>query len=210
MADEIFGPLVTGSDVERWALETLQLWMPEYLAWTERRTGRASHAIPAPADWAIGATTDGWPMGSLPSVLIVSPGLVKWTRHDGRGHVRGKYQLGVAVAVSETTRGAADRLARDYAGALRALLLHNPTLGGQVEALELVEEQYRPLADGAGGVVRASATVLLRAHVRGLASVGRGPKTPRPDPYQPYPSSPLVELTELAVEAASDDEQPSS
>jgi hypothetical protein len=203
MADEIFGPLVTGSDVEQWTLATLQLWMPEYLAWTERRTGRTAHAIAAPAQWAVGATTDGWPTGTLPSVLVVSPGLVRWTRHDGARSIRGKYQLGVAVAVSAADRAAADRLARDYAGALRALMLQNPTLGGHVETLELVQEDYAPLTD-AGGLARGTARVTFRVHVRGLASVGGGPKVPRADPYQPYPSSPLVELAELTVDAATD------
>src|SRR5690606_7735445 len=82
VADSIFGPIVTGADVERAALDTLKTWAPEYLAWVERATGREPGSLARPRSWVNSTSIDRWPEEQLPSVLLLSTGLAEEPARD--------------------------------------------------------------------------------------------------------------------------------
>ena len=193
MADSIFGPIVTGADVERAALDTLKLWTPEYLAWVERATGREVGSLPRPRSWVASISIDRWPEEQLPSVLLLSTGLAEEPARDGRGVYRAKFALGLAVVVSARDRRETDDLAKLYTAALRAALLHNQTLGGLAEAVEWVDERYDALpGDRQRRRQLAAGQAVFRVEVHDVVAVKAGPSAPRQDPYPPYPDPPLA------------------
>lgn len=199
MPDSVFGPLISGGDVERAALETLKLWTPAYLGWAERLKGLPTRSIPAPRSWV---TTDGverWAEEDPPSVLLVSPGLAGPPDRDGRKGYRAHFSLGLAVVVKRRERP--EELAKLYVATLSSILLHKPSLGGLAEGVDWLDERYdvidrkRQLAAG---------QAVFSVEVRDVRGVRSGPGAPPSDPYTPYPDPPLVGSTEVVVEAEED------
>lgn len=197
MPDTVFGPLVTGADVENAARDTLKAWARDYLAWAERLTGRDPQALPLPRSWITSPDLERWPEDQLPSVLLISPGLAEPPTRDGRGHYRAKFALGIAVVVSARDRAVTDELAKLYVAAFRAAILHHPSLGGFAEAVEWIDEAYDPLPGRARQLAVGQAE--FRVEVRDVVAVKAGPSAPRPDPYTPHEDPPSVVTTDVTV-----------
>lgn len=200
MPDTVFGPLVTGASVERWAMDTLKLWTPEYLAWIERTTGRVPRSLPVPRSWVHATGADRWAEESLPSVLLVSTGLADPPMREGKGSYRAKYDLGVAVVVSAKDQAQTDELAKLYTTAFRLILLQHPSLGGHAAAVEWVDERYDALPGSDRRRTLSSGSLVFRVEVRDVAASRGGPMVPRDDPYSPYPDGPVVLTTEGDVQ----------
>ena len=200
--DEVFGPLVTGADVERAALDTLKLWTPEYLAWVERKTGRTPRSLPAPRSWVTASSAERWVEEQLPSVLLLSTGLAEPPRPDGRGIYTATFALGLAVVVSARDAEAVNELAKLYTATYRKLLLDRSSLGGLADGVEWVDERYDALpGDPKRRRQLASGQVVFRVEVPNVVSAGAGPATPRTDPYPtPYPDAPQVATADVRVQ----------
>jgi hypothetical protein len=197
MSDEaVFGPLIDTHDVEVAARDTLQLWLPEYLAWAERKKGLPPRSLPAPKSWVTSSELEVWRDQPPPTVLLLSTGLAEPPEKDGRRNYRAKWALGVAVVVNAHKRVAADRLAKLYVATLRAVFLHKQSLGGFAEGVEWVGEDVDVLPKQ-GNTQRAAGQAVLRIDVRDVVGgQGHGPETPRPDPWPEPPDAPLtVEVT---------------
>lgn len=204
MSDAIFGSLVTGTDVEQAALDTLQTWSPTYLAWVERHTGRAAQSVPAPRSWITSADFTRWPEEQLPSVLLLSPGLAEEPSRDGRGSIRAKFALGVAVVVSARDRAETDALAKLYVAAFRAAILQHPSLGGFAEGVEWLDERYDALpGDPKRRRTLAAGQLAFRVDVRGVVEPGTGPTSPSPTPYEPQPDPTVATSVEVDVQTRS-------
>lgn len=201
MSDEnIFGPLVTGSQVEAAALNTLKLWAPEYLAWVARETGRDPDSLTLPRSWVTSVDTDRWPEEQLPSVMLISTGLTGEPSRDGKGRYTAHFAIGLAVVVSARDRATTDELAKLYTAALRAILLQHQSLGGLAQAVEWVDERYDALPDGKSRRQLAAGQVVFRVQVSNVISGKTGPRVPRVDPTPDYPDT-LATTVEADVEA---------
>lgn len=200
MSDAIFGPLVTGADVERWALDTLKTYTPDYLAWAERATGRAPRSIAQPRSWVTAADAERWPEEALPCVLLLSPGLADEPTREGRGAYTATFGLGLAVIVQDSTRSKVDELAKLYTAALRTILLQHPSLGGHADAVEWADERYDSVPVEGKRRQLAAGQAVFRVAVPNVAATG-GPRAPSADPYTPQPDPPQVATTEVVVEA---------
>lgn len=200
MADLSFGPLVTGTQVEQAALETLQLWTPEYLAWVARQTDREPGSLIQPRSWTISTDTERWPEEQLPSVMLVSTGLTDEPSRDGKGEYTARFALALAVTVSAKDAASTDALCKLYTAALRAILVQHQSLGGLADAVEWVDEQYDVLSDTRNKRQLAMGQVIFRVQVGGVVSGKTGPMVPREDPLPPYPDT-LAEMVEAEVEA---------
>jgi hypothetical protein len=200
MADEAtFGPWLDGTDVERAALETLQLWTPEYLAWAERATGRTARSLPEPRSWVTSSDIERWPEETPPTVLVLSTGLAEPPARDGQGLYRATFDLGVAVVVSARTRRETEALAKVYTAALRNALLQHATLGGFAAGIEWVDEEYGVLS-GQNRRQLAGGQATFRVDVRDAVASRSGPIAPRPDPYEPAPDDPTATSVEVEVD----------
>lgn len=200
---ETFGPLTTGADVERWALDTLKTWTPEYLAWAERETGREPRSLQPPRSWVVSSEVERWAEEQLPSVLLLSTGLAEEPTRDGSGNVTAPFALGLAVVVSARDRASTDELAKLYTAVFRAILLHHPSLGGHADAVEWMDERYDVLPSRSKRQL-AAGQVVLRIVVPNVVRELAGPSAPRDDPYSNYADSPLVATTTIEVRERSE------
>lgn len=198
MSDELFGPLVTGTEVESAARETLQTWMPDYLAWLERKYDRAEGSLIAPRSWVSSGDIDRWPEEQLPTILLLSTGVSEEPDRDGSNIYRAKFAMGLAVVVSARDREGTDELAKLYTAACRAILLHHPSLGGLATAVEWVDERYDMLPSRNRRQL-AAGQVVFRVAVSNVAKAKVGPITP-----SAVGPEPRVEETEIDVEPSLD------
>jgi hypothetical protein len=205
--EEVFGPVVSASEIQLSAISVISIWMPEYIAWIERHIGYDPHTMPPVATVTGASTLEGWYPVS-PGVIVLLPRLHRprprrSTEHvlrDGAGVLSATYELSVVVALP----GDMEYLVADYTAALRTLLLQKGTLYGHVDGIELIGERHGLRYDGEN--VRWYGRLRFHIRLAALANVYAGPPAARPDPYAPYlPASPLVELTELVVDADIDD-----
>lgn len=199
---QVFGRVVTGTDVERAVLDTLKAWMREYLAWVERHAERSPRSLQMPRSWVSATEVERWPEEQLPSVLVLNTGLAEPPERDGEGAFRASFAVGIAVIVSAKDRAETDELSKLYVTAIRAALLQHPSLGGFADAVEWVDENYDALPAGPGGSRRrqlAAGQVVFRVTVGDVLVSPGGPTAPRDNPYE-EPEWPFAETVEVTIE----------
>lgn len=189
MPDAIFGSLIDGAAVERAVVDTLKRWLPEYLPWIERKTGRR---LRTPGSYVATTDPNRWPEEQLPSILVMNTGLANPPEKNGRRSYRATFAVGVAVVVSAKDYDSTKTLAQLYTAAVRAVLLHHPDLGGLADAVVWVDEGYDALPDGKRARKLASGQAIFNVEVPDVVTALAGPSDPRPDPSTPYPDDPTV------------------
>lgn len=200
MSDALFGPNLLPDAVEQAVIDTGRLWLPEYLAWTERRLGLAPHTLPAVESWVPTADLTRWPEEQLPSVLVMNTGLAEPPVRHGRDYTA-KFAVGLAVVVSAKDSDSTERLAKHYTALLRAIMLHHPDLGGIADAVEWLDEGYDALPSGTRRRALAAGQCVFRVEVPEVVSMFAGIRSePRDDPYAgPPPDDPTVAKTTVTV-----------
>lgn len=197
----IYRPIITGADVQAAAMDTLQLWMPAYVAELERQTGREPRSVPLPKTWK--HTTEKlqrWPEDQVPAVIVVSPGTEGDPLVNGDGTYDVAFVLGVGVIVAARDQPSANDLVKLYAAAIRTLLVQHASLGGFASGLVWSDEKYDGLpADYLS--VGAGAELTFFVAVSGVMSEDGGPGDPPDDPYDDPGEWPTVETTELILTA---------
>lgn len=131
MTVAVFGPMVTGSDVEKAVRDTIRYWLPTYLAEMERRTSRPAGRLQLIRSWAtVGASFDQ-PHGSddMPAAIIVSPGTVDTPHIDGDDQVHAWFGCSIAILIQGSDRENANELAKLYAACVRQIFLDRGRLG---------------------------------------------------------------------------------
>lgn len=210
MADNRFGPVVTGSMIERAAKDTLATWAPDYLGYVSREVGRR-RTMPPIRSWVAVSEVEKWPAQQLPSVLVLSPGITGTPKKSGRGVYTARFSLGFAVVVAARERESVLALAQDYTAALRNLLLDKGgALGGLGEGIEWLDEDYDPLPGltSSSGDQLAAGKAVFVVDVPNVAGSRGGPSTPSPTPNEPQPDWPVVTSAEVVMEAVPTTEDP--
>lgn len=197
-ASAIFGPIVTGADVEAAVIAHLKQWLPSYLAELERRTGRSPGVLPAPRSFDTVNTFALKPGDQLPACVVISPGLADTPHRRGDGVYNGWFRIGVAVCCSAATQADSNELSKLYAAAIRTLFVHKPSLDGFASGLELVAEGYdhTPPDYLAVGAV---AEVDVDVEVAAISQASMGPAEPAPAPDPAPADAPDVSATQLTV-----------
>lgn len=196
----IFGPIVTGWEVERAVLAHLKNWMPTYMGEIERRTGLTAQTLPLPRSWTVSPEAiDKWPEDQLPAVVCVSTGLVGEPHKEGGGDVRATWSIGLATVCSANTEDKTHYFAKLYFAALRAAMLEHESLGDFAESTVWKTEEYdvwpteqrRTIAAGYGIFEVAVAEVL---------NTRSGPIVPLASPYVDPGVPPEFEDHEVEVD----------
>jgi hypothetical protein len=198
----IFGPIISGGDVEQWCLDLLRKWTSTYLAEKERQDGLTAGDLQRPRFYGVTVSFDQWPEAQLPSVLVISIGLAERPLQKGDGSYTGRWEMGVGCVCSARTEDEAHAMAMRYMAALRVLFLQRPSLEGHAAGVDWLGEQYdqlgfdesRSLAGGFGQ---------FTVEVDGIALAKAGPVTPDvpldPD-TDPWADWPTVQSTDVQVE----------
>jgi hypothetical protein len=191
----LIGPIVSASDVERAALDTIVKWASTYLGEAEDQHNRERGSLPRPRSFTTTNSFDKWPEDQLPCVLLVCPGLVEQPMAQGNGMYRATFAVGVAVIVSARTETETEALAKLYVAAIRTLLIQQQSLGGFAAQTEWLDETYDDLPSedmrslGAGQAIFA-------VHVDDLSRRYTGPPHPTAEPpeppYAPLPDDPTA------------------
>lgn len=201
VAPSIFGPIVSGGDVERWTLELLHTWFSTYLAEVERQHGYTGKDLPRPRGWALGPSFDKWPEDQLPGVLVSSRGTLDPPRRSGDGSFRARWAIEPGVVCSARTQAEAHDLACLYGAAVRDLLIQRPSLDGKAIGTVWLGENYDDLGYDDSRSLYACKE-LFAIEVDEVAYGDAGPVTPddplSPDDTVPWP--PWQEVTTYEIE----------
>lgn len=177
----IFGPIVTGQHVRAAVEATIKLWAPDYLAEVGERSGRERCDLPGFRSYVSAVDLDRFAEDQLPSCCIVAPGLASAPEKRGQnGAYMAEWSVGVGAVVMGPDRETTYELVELYAAAIRALILHHPSLGEFAAGVRWVDERYDdlPFEDSrtiAAGVVQFNVGVET-------AVDSYGPTVPSEDP----------------------------
>jgi hypothetical protein len=212
LSPSIFGPIITGGDIEDWTLALLKRWYSTYLAEVERQHAMSGHDLPRPLAYAIGTSFDKWPEDQVPAVIVATRGTFDRPTRDGGGIYNARWAVDVGVVCSASTQAQSHRLAQLYTGAARDLILQRPSLDGQLwGGIIWTGEDYTGLAyDDTRSLYSGSVQVAIQANAVAVANAG--PTTPdaplSPDDTVPWQDWPTVKEGEVGIEI--DIEEPGS
>jgi len=193
----IYGDIITGIDVEKAAADTIQLWLPDYLAEVGAKYGFARGTLPVFRSYVPALTIDKFEEDQTPSCVIVAPGTLDVPeRRQGAANVR--WSLGIGCVVSGKDRDNTRLLAVIYAAAVRTMLLQKSSLGGFAEGVNWISERYDSLPASAEMARTLGAGVLqFGVDVNKVSLTSGGPMAPVDPAVAPsaWPVSETIVLT---------------
>ncbi len=189
----IFGPIVTGFNVEQAVQATLDMWLPTYLRELERQNEIPPDSLPAIRSTVVVNEFAQYQGEPLPCCVVVCPGTEGAPEIVADGVHNAWFTVGIAVIVEAVNEAAARQLAQLYAFAIATLLLQQPSLGGFASRtrLGIVTGDDAPadfIRDGC-----AVARVVFSVLVEGVVTALAGPSVPDPDP-NPWPEVETVHI----------------
>jgi hypothetical protein len=183
----LFGPIVTGDDVERAIAAFLRdpqpnghSWLDTYLGELERHAGYAPGQIQRPKGVVTRSELETWPEDQLPVIVVVSPALA--ARPSQRaGAYQATWAVAVAPVVSDVDEPGTRRLSHTYVAAVRLAMLQHGSLGGFAESVEWIDERTDDTAFADTRSIMAG-RVVFEVTVGNVARRSDGPLVPLPDP----------------------------
>jgi hypothetical protein len=183
------GPAVSMRDVKSWAKAGGQLWLPDYLADSERHHGIRPGYAKRPTVWTTATSPRKWAQETPPLIAIIAPGLIGEERPVKQADKT--YQtiwgLQLMAVVHGRDEDDTDLLASVYGMALREMVLEQagdwaeqagytgPAL--TIEAVEWMDEGYDEI-DASRRRTLVAATVTFAIVLRNVATTMGGPDTP--------------------------------
>lgn len=208
-----FGQILTGSEVEQWAIDTLRKWFDTYVSELQQQINWQGAQIPSPRSYTTRTRVRHFEDDQLPQCIVVSPGLAAPPKKDGYGIYRCEFSLGTSVIASAKDEVSTKALARFYAAVTRTILIQHASLDGHADGLEWRDESYDDIEDDADvSRMLAAGSNYFRIDIPNVVTWGAGPKdilppTPDTDPWPGetrWPDPPIApDPQEQLVESAS-------
>lgn len=200
MANEVFGRIIDGGQVEDAVIATLQLWLPTYIAEVAAQNGLDRSAIPNIRSYHTVNSYDKWPEDQLPSLVVISGGVPDDITVASGGVHRAQFAFGFAVFCSANTESNTARMAKRYAAAIRACFVQHQSLGGFARGVEWKGEVYDDV-ESVDSRSLASARGVYLVEVDDVVSSGKGPSEPEPKPNPAEAYEPVIaESVEVEIE----------
>jgi hypothetical protein len=199
----IFGPIISGADVEAWCIDLFRNWFGTYLSEIERQAGFEAGALQRPRSYTVAPSLDKWPEDQLPAVLVISVGTSEPPLREGGGSYRARFDVGAGCVCSSRTQAETRRAAMLYAAALRLLLIQRPSLDGHASGTVWTSESYDEL-DFDDGRTLGAGVVAFTVEVHEVALANAGPlerDLPLSPDTDPWPDDPIADDVEVAVES---------
>jgi hypothetical protein len=154
MTEDQFGPIVGVEDVSEAVVDTLRLWMPDYLAERERKTGLQPKRIPrppTPESYHGGVDFNSWIGEQAPEIMVVvKPSGAPQSSSLGYTQAYsiqvGCLCVGYGGLFAERAEDDA-RITASHYGAVAMLLIQQPTLNELVERIRLTAAPDPSLPD---------------------------------------------------------------
>lgn len=193
--DDVYGPLYGGHSVQEAVYNTIQTWMPTYVAEINRVLG--SKVLEVPIEYRHRPEYRTLPKRATAAVIVEVPSTVGQPR-VAQSHVRVDWRVAITIYVFGTKDWQETQaLTSAYAACIRALLLQNRGLGGFAETTMWESEEYMEGEHSSGrttGIahIRLSVTIGNAVNIYGgLPSpqyAARGTNTqPTTNPPDPVP-----------------------
>jgi hypothetical protein len=184
------GPVVTAADIEQAVLQTLQAWVPFYLAEIDDQHDLDRGTTAPPRSWSVRSTDDRWLEEVPPALVVACPGTIgNPERHGDGASYSAWWQVNVGVAVGGATEAGARALAGRHAAAVSLVFGQQPAMGGLCDdavwlgvRTDVIAEQRDVLATEVAARVRVA---------RVLDTRGNLPRTPPDPPTDLPPDSPV-------------------
>jgi hypothetical protein len=211
---DIFGQVITATELEAAVLQTLENWFPVYIREIELQSPASPNgenvpynALPLPKSYLTTDKVDRESADQLPSIVVVSPGLSgkNSPRQNGDGTFMVPWGVSVGVFVGGKDRTSTKRLVRLYTAVARMIMLQKQALGGFADGTTWLDESYDDVfaftdqeTIGAGSVIFEVWVDNVVQRYGGPASYGQPPPPPDPD-TQPGSDWPVVETVEAKI-----------
>lgn len=140
----LYGQVVTGADVRKAMLDTLQVWLPHTLHEVHRQAAAGVPAEPLVRTWGRPVAPGSVTVDQFPAVFVTSPGLEGSPQRSGRGPIRARWRLVCTAVVTDMDYDRVADRAAWYAAAIRLAAVQQPTLGIDAST-EWVGEDYEAL-----------------------------------------------------------------
>jgi hypothetical protein len=155
----IYGRIVTRSDVRDATIDHLQLWTPSYIGEVAVQRGKNRCDLPGFRSWRFSTDdVETWPADQLPACVVVCPGLADTPDRQGNGIYDSEFAVGVGAVVSARDQESTDEIVSIYTAGVRAALLQHPSLGGFASGMRWIDEDvmsFASLVDGFGPILRS-------------------------------------------------------
>ena len=199
MSNEVFGPIVTGGQVEDAVEATLRKWLPTYIAEVSGQDGRSRSKTPNIASWQVVPDFETWPESKFPALVIVSTGVSGKPKRKAGGVYSAPWAFGIGVFCKSNSLKNMRDLSKIYGAAIRAVLVQHSSLGDFASGLDWEDERYDDLEfrERTYAAARLVFTVEVDEVVR--RSAGPAQADPNYDPTLPYDPVTIID-TEIIVE----------
>lgn len=188
---DVFGPLVAPSDVRDAVKATLQLWSPSYIA--EIAT-RKDLTLPPIEDWTVRPEYRSLPVTSAPACMVTCGGTLGSPHREGDGNFLVHYGVQVSVVVFGPDWEPTEDLTGNYATALTAALLQNPSLGDFAQGVDWLSYRYLVVEHSSTRTL-GTGQISLDVGVRNVVNAKAGPSAPT----DPADLPPTVETSSVAI-----------
>lgn len=194
--DSVFGTVVTPLDVEGAIQSTLELWLPTYLRFAERRAGKRVGSYPDVASWRSADTMEErFPEQQIPAVQIMMTENVDLVTH-GTG-ASGVFDGTIDVLVASSEPEAARANASTYGFFMGLLLAQQSGLDGSIPISGLGWEKVgTPAVGKPDGRWLALGSIAVNVTVESVFESLSGPGAPDLETPEIFPS---VEKTHVSL-----------
>lgn len=197
------GPWITGHTVEQAIIDTLKLWLGDYLADGEEATGLDRGSTPRPRGWTItGRDIQKYTSDQLPCIVVMAGGILTKPLPQGYpGHTTASWAVDVGCIFNAAWgRGSRER-AQLMVRAISLVLLQRP-LEGLACVVDMNGEAYDEL-DFSDTRTYSAAVGAFTVEVEDMMWRDGGPPPsalPPDDPTIPFEPWTTVETTEVEVQ----------
>lgn len=204
----VFGPIVAGPHVELAVVESMKLWMDEYLYEIERDPVLGYHPgqIERPRGIVTSSQFEKWPEDQLPVILVLCAGLAgPPSLRAPDGTYDAVWRVGIATVVSDTDQISTRLLSGAYAAAVRLALLQHAMLksdlypAGFSHFIDWEGEDYTDVPFQESRTMMAG-QIILNVGVENVARKQAGPRTPSNTPSTDPGDWPVSDLSDPTVE----------
>lgn len=197
----IFGQIISADELEDAVQQTLSSWWRTYAREFELQQGLAEDILPEPKAYLVAEAVEREAADQLPAIVIVSPGLTAPPKQEGDGTYRATFGLAVGIFVTANTRRATEKLVRQYAAIIRAIMLQKQALGGIADGTNWMDESYDDDFNFTDQQTISAGQVIFEIEVTNVVNRFGGPAEPTaPNPdTQPGSDWPVAQAVSATV-----------
>ena len=196
----VFHRMLSASQIEDQARDSMRKWFPTYLREVERQLGLPKITFPEPRNYSDRNSFDMEAAEELPKIVVIAPGLVSSPQKKGNWTYNATWRLGIVIAVGAETEDMANTLVKGYAAAIREIMLQNSGME-DLGAIDIAwtDESYDDLPIPNMNQLVKAASLYFDIELSDVATRGRGPTAPDEAAYD-YGEVQTADVTITKVE----------